>query len=209
MKIRNLLLSGGLVVASLLNNSCNARYEQITLPNGFKTEGKLSYQDNPTVFSEKFPEKSFIETSFRDLQENSRLVGKVKDIGLLIEDNDKQQKNIQNLTQFAVGGSGGLLLSNGGNATNKISSEYYNVVISFESNDSLKSYTVLVNADMSKVPPSALLSKLKKGDLISIPTVRYSNSYGGGFDSKCSYYKILNQTDCWKTEEIKSVSSKD
>jgi hypothetical protein len=177
----------------------------ITLPNGYVTPGII-------YISTKHPGSYNLysrENREEDLVYKSRINGKISFIGFL--DVGDNTVSINNITQNSHAGNGGFVLSPGGDGANNLNVfDNGGVIIKIESLDNKgieSEYLMQLKVKDNLLSPAISLKYLKKGDRISIPTIRKYDipDQGYGFfsvDKVRRYYRILNNVDYIYLNEI-------
>jgi len=198
VKARKLGLAGLALLGSLAVSvsGCKDYRTLIELPNHYQTSGflekSIAHKGSYNVFSDE-----------EDLERKSRVTGEITYLGFA--KNEDTTISINNINQDAR--TSGLI---SGNAQNN-AIVYDNMGIILKVKTGKQEYIFNLKTQDNILPPSIILEKFKKGDKVSIPTIR---KYEYAIRSKrnknpvsCSGswlpgYRILNEIDYIYLQEI-------
>ena len=189
-KTKRLGLAGLALLSSLAVgvSGCKDYRVPVELPNSYQTRGIVEKSiDHSDIFSDE-----------ADLEEKSRVTGEISYLGFA--KNEDNSVSVNNINQYATG-----------RAQNNVT-VYDNMGIIIKIKTSKQEYIFSLKTQYNILPPSIILEKFKKGDKVSIPTIR---KYDGGGYFKIPLdnhflsptfgdgYKILNEIDYIYLEEIR------
>ncbi len=197
-KMKNIIVF--ILSAIVLFGSCENNFNnEITLPNGYSTYGGL-------INSETHPgSKNVLVTRKNngiDLDEKSRISAIVTHIGIMnVEDGSV---SINNIDISAQGGDGGLIISQGGNASNIVSIfDHGSLLLKVETQGTINKYIFELKVYGNRMSPVIALEGLEVGKMISIPTIRGYESNPTGIINNIYSFRIFNQTDYIYFHEIR------
>jgi hypothetical protein len=183
-KIKRLGLAG-ILIGSLALGVSGCKAFPVELPNHYQTKGivaqSIAHMGSQNVFSKE-----------DNLDEKSRIDGEISYLGFV--KNDNKDVSVNNINQNAA--SGGLIA---GNAENKLS-VYNNSGVLIKIKTSKQEYIFNLKSN-NDLPPSIIFEKFKKGDKVSIPTIRkYEEAH---MHTVYQGYRILNEIDYIYLEELR------
>ncbi len=191
----------GLVLAGSLNlfnaSGCGKDIRtSFELPNGYNVTGlfekSVEHKGSYNVFSDE-----------ADLEEKSRTIGEITYLGFA--KNEDTTLSINNINQNAR--SSGLISGKAENNT----TVYDNMGVILKIKTDKQEYIFNLKTQEDILPPSIILEKLKKGDKVSIPTIRMyeraiRHSKSTGYGLALQGYRVLNEMDYIYLHEIGGVN---
>ena len=184
----------GILVGGLMVGGCGNSKMPIDLPNNYQTLGSseksIKHKGSTNIFSNEL-----------DLEEKSRIDGVISYIGFA--KNEDTSISINNINQDAR--TRGLISGNAQNMT----TIYDNMGVIVKVRTSKQEYIFSLKTQGNLLPPSIILEKYKKGDMISIPTIRkYKMIMTGSFPfgGASNGYRILNEIDYIYLNEIRKAN---
>jgi len=194
------------IVAGILSFSSCGYNDTVKLPNNYvvenvRRETRADYRGN-IVF-----DYNECSRKLEKLIDKSRVNGVISYIGFLKTNDKTISVNNVNLNQENIAGSGGILLSDGGDAkgeNNVTLFDHGGIIIKFKPIEKCQedNYILQLKTQGNEISPAIALEEYKKGDTISIPTIKEIPLEGDPLYFRC---RTLNKLDYLYLQDIKKV----